>query len=95
MQERARPALETMASDKNPRFRARALWALAAIKNGAQKAIETALGDESENIRALGLRIARRHQLPVEPVVRQLVRDKSALVRRECAVSLHLSLIHI
>ena len=86
---RARPALETMASDDNPRFRARALWALAAIKNGAPKAIEMALGDESENIRALGLRIARRHQLPVEPVVRQLVRDKSALVRRECAVSLH------
>ena len=44
-----------------------------------------ALGDESENIRALGLRIARRHRLPVEPVVRRLVRDKSALVRRECA----------
>ena len=89
MQERARPALETMASDDNPRFRARALWALAAIKNGVPKAIELALGDESENIRALGLRIARRHQLPVEPVMRQLVRDKSALVRRECAVSLH------
>jgi putative membrane-bound dehydrogenase-like protein len=89
MQESARPALETMASDDNPRFRARALWALAAIKNGTSKAIELALGDESENIRALGLRIARRHQLPVEPVVRQLVRDKSALVRRECAVSLH------
>ncbi|MBT5846328.1 MAG: c-type cytochrome, partial [Verrucomicrobiales bacterium] len=89
LQESARPALETMASDDNPRFRARALWALAAIKNGTSKAIELALGDESENIRALGLRIARRHQLPVEPVVRQLVRDKSALVRRECAVSLH------
>ncbi len=89
MQERARSALETMASDDNSRFRARALWALAAIKNGTPKAIELALGDESENIRALGLRIARRHQLPVEPVVRQLVSDKSALVRRECAVSLH------
>jgi len=89
MQERARPALETMVGDDNPRFRARALWALAAIMNGAPKAIEMALGDESENIRALGLRIARRHRLPVEPVVRRLVRDKSALVRRECAVSLH------
>ena len=89
MQERSRAALEMMASDDNPRFRARALWALAAIKNGAPKAIGLALGDESENIRALGLRIARRHQLPVEPVVKQLVRDKSALVRRECVVSLH------
>jgi putative membrane-bound dehydrogenase-like protein len=89
MGNRARSALETMAGDNNPRFRARALWALAAIKDGAPKAIDMALGDESENIRALGLRIARRHQLPVEPVVRQLVCDKSALVRRECAVSLH------
>jgi putative membrane-bound dehydrogenase-like protein len=89
MQERARSALETMAGDDNPRFRARALWALAAIKDGASRAIEMALGDDSENIRALALRIARRHQLPVEPVVRQLVRDKSTLVRRECAVSLH------
>ena len=89
MQEHARPVLETMASDDNPRFRARALWALAAIKNDTSRVIEMALGDESENIRALALRIARRHQLPVEPVVRRLVRDKSSLVRRECAVSLH------
>ena len=89
MQERARPTLEKMATDKNPRFRARALWALAAIKEGTPKAIGTALRDESENIRALALRIARRHQVPLEPLVRRLVHDESALVRRECAVSLH------
>jgi len=89
MQTRSRPALQMMALDKNPRFRARALWSLAAIKEGAPGAIETALHDESENIRALALRIARRHQVPMEPVVRLLVRDESALVRRECAVSLH------
>ena len=86
---RARPALETMASDNNPRLRARALWALAAIKDGAPGSIELALVDESEDVRALSLRIARRHRLPVEPFVRRLVRDESALVRRECAVSLH------
>jgi len=86
---RARPALETMASDNNPRLRARALWALAAIKDGVPGSIEMALVDESEDVRALSLRIARRHRLPVEPFVRRLVRDESALVRRECAVSLH------
>ena len=86
---RARPALETMATDENPRLRARALWALAAIKGGVADAIETALQDDSEDVRALALRIARRHRLPVEPVVRRSVRDESALVRRECAVSLH------
>ncbi len=89
MQEKARPALTKMAGDENPRFRARALWALAAIKDGAQKAIELALQDEDDNLRALALRIARRHGMTVEPLVGQLVNDESALVRRECAVSLH------
>ena len=89
MQERARTALEKMAGDNNPRFRARALWALAAIEDCTSRAIEMALGDESEDIRALALRIVRRHRLPIEPVVRRLIRDEAALVRRECAVSLH------
>jgi len=89
MQEKARPALTKMVADQNPRFRARALWALAAIKDGAQKAIELALKDEDDNLRALALRIARRHAMPIEPLVRRLVTDESALVRRECAVSLH------
>ncbi len=88
-QDRARPALEAMAADPNPRYRARALWMLAAIGNGSAKAIKTALRDGSEDVRVLALRIARRHRLLVEPVVRQLVHDDSALVRRECAVSLH------
>ena len=78
-----------MATNDNPRFRARALWVLAAIKDGAQKAIEMTLQDEDANLRALALRIARRHGLPIEPLVSRMVRDESALVRRECAVSLH------
>jgi len=61
---------------------------LAAIKDGAQKAIEMALKDKGDNLRALALRIARRHGMPIEPLVRRLVSEKSALVRRECAVSL-------
>ena len=89
MKSDARSALQTMVNDSNPRFRARALWVLAAIDDNAHAAIELALGDASDDIRALALRIARRHQLPIEPVVKRLVRDKSALVRRECAVSLH------
>jgi len=89
MKSDARPALQTMLNDSNPRFRARALWVLAAIDDTAHAAIELALGDQSDDIRALALRIARRHRLPIEPVVKRLVRDKSPLVRRECAVSLH------
>ncbi|MEO2023222.1 MAG: HEAT repeat domain-containing protein, partial [Pirellulaceae bacterium] len=89
MQDRARPFLEAMAGDSNPRLRARALWLLAAFKEGTAQAIEMALRDKSADVRALALRITRRHRLPVEPIVRRLVRDDSALVRRECAVSLH------
>ena len=89
MQEKARPALVKMAADKNPRLRARAMWALAAIKDGTQDAIEKAVQDEDDNLRALALRIARRHGIPIEPLVKRLMDDKSALVRRECAVSLH------
>ena len=88
MQTRARAELESMAADPNPRFRARALWVLAAIDDGAARAIKMALRDESEDVRSLALRITRRHRMPVEPVVRRLVHDDSALVRRECAVSL-------
>jgi putative membrane-bound dehydrogenase-like protein len=89
MQSRARPHLEKMAVDSNPRLRARALWLLAAFNEGPAPAIEMALRDRSADVRALALRITRRHRLPVEPIVRRLVRDDSALVRRECAVSLH------
>ena len=84
-----RPALRTLVEDPNPRFRARGLWVLSAIADTPQPAIELALRDESTDIRALALRIARRHQFPVEAVVKRLVHDKSALVRRKCSVSLH------
>lgn len=89
MQDRATAALKALATHENPRFRARALWALAAQKNGAPGAIEQAMADGSADIRGLALRLARRHQLPVEPIAQKLARDASASVRRECAVSLH------
>ena len=89
MQSQARPLLEEMATDLNPRLRARALWLLAAFKDGTEQAVKLALGDCSDDVRALALRITRRHRLPIEPIVKQLVNDDSALVRRECAVSLY------
>ncbi len=85
----AYPALQTLIDDPNPRLRARGLWILAMIAESPQRAIDIAVRDESSDIRALALRIARRLQLGVESVASRLVRDKSALVRRECAVSLH------
>lgn len=85
----ARPALKAIIGDPNPRLRARGLWVLAEIADTPGAAVEIALRDESNDIRALALRIARRHRMPVESVVKRLVNDRSALVRRECAVSLH------
>ena len=85
----ALPELRKMARDPNPYFRARALWLMAEVKGQTQNTIELALKDKQDDIRALALRIARRHELPIEPVVRRLVNDTSALVRRECAISLH------
>jgi len=89
MGSRGRPALEVMAKDRNPRYRARALWLLAEIEGNPQAAIDMAAQDDVDDVRALALRIARRHRVPIEPVVGALVRDPSALVRRECAISLH------
>jgi putative membrane-bound dehydrogenase-like protein len=89
MQAKALPEVTRMARDANPRLRARALWLMAAVDGQLQPTIDLALKDEQDDIRALALRIARRHQLPVIPLIRQLLSDLSALVRRECAVSLH------
>ena len=84
---RALKALEDMAADPNPRFRARALWLLAA--NGkVNRAIELALKDPLDDVRALTLRIARRHNAEILPMVEKMLHDPSALVRRECALSL-------
>ncbi len=91
MQEEASAALESLADDVDPRMRARAMWLLAAIKGNAKPTVQLASTDKSDDSRALALRIARRHRLDPIPLVRQLVRDPSALVRRECALSLRRS----
>ncbi len=88
MQETAREPLGILAADNDPRLRARALWLLAAIKGNASATVQQASRDKSEDVRATALRIARRHQLALVPLVTQLVRDPSSVVRRECALTL-------
>lgn len=84
--ERARPSLEAIWRDPNPRFRARALWLLGALDPAA--AVQTALADADADLRVTGLRLARRRQLDVIPLVARLVNDPSAHVRREAAIAL-------
>lgn len=85
----AEPVLaEMFAKNANPRFRARALWLLSKLPEHAQKYIEQGLADKDSDIRITALRAARELQGNVLPYVKQLSRDPSPQVRRECAIAL-------
>ena len=81
-------AIGNLLLDPNPRFRARGLWLLSSFPGKAREAIGLANFDLDEDIRALSPRIARARGMKVLPVVRRLAGDKSAIVRRECAIAL-------
>ena len=87
-QAKAKPALEELARDANPLFRARALWLLAKIKGNAAKAIEAAIRDKDSDIRVQSLRIARQHRLVSNALLARLAKDSSAHVRREVLVTM-------
>jgi putative membrane-bound dehydrogenase-like protein len=70
------------------RLSARALQLLARIKGSERKHVEAALRDSNPDIRITGLRIARELKMDVVPYVKQLVKDPSPAVRRECALAL-------
>lgn len=87
--EKAEAALRKLFADsKKPQTRARALWLLGKMHDGGEKAIATAIADKDSNIRILGLRLARQLDVDILPIVKQLVNDPSAQVRRECAITL-------
>jgi putative membrane-bound dehydrogenase-like protein len=87
--QKAVPALTKLFKEsENPRLRARALWLLGKNHEGGEKAVATAISDSDANIRILGLRLARQLGVDLIPIVKQLVHDPSAQVRRECAITL-------
>lgn len=89
MQGKAQKDLEKLWAKKNePRQRARALQLLARIKGSEKKYVEAALKDKDSDIRITGLRTARLLKLDVDSYVKQLAKDSSAQVRRECAIAL-------
>ncbi len=86
------PALEKLWNDENanPRMRARAFWVLIKMKNAnAQQYIQQAINNNNPDLRITGLRAARELNGDVVNVVKQLVNDSDAQVRRECAIALH------
>ncbi|MGB0581467.1 MAG: PVC-type heme-binding CxxCH protein [Limisphaerales bacterium] len=87
-QAKAKPALEKLARDKNPRFRARALWLLAMIKGNVPTTIKIASRDRDPNIRLMALRLARQHTALQKSLLTNLVRDRSPQVRREILITL-------
>jgi putative membrane-bound dehydrogenase-like protein len=88
MQGKARGELTKLWNGKDQIMRARALQLLARIKGNEKKQVESALKDKNSDIRIAGLRIARELKLDVIPYVKQLVKDGSPQVRRECAIAL-------
>jgi hypothetical protein len=88
MQTKAEKELLKLWKSDDARMRARALQLLARIKGSEQRYVAEALKDGNADIRIAALRIARGLKLDVIPFVKQLGRDPSAQVRRECAIAL-------
>jgi putative membrane-bound dehydrogenase-like protein len=71
----------------NPRMKARAFWLLAKGKNG-EKYIEMASKDANSDIKMAAIRAARQSKMDIIPLLKKLVSDKDAQVRRECLLAL-------
>ncbi len=84
------PALEKKwSTSDNPRFKARAFWALVRInQNEKSNYIKQAISNENSDIRILGIRAATELGEDLIPIIRQLSMDKNMQVKRECAIAL-------
>ena len=86
------PVLEKLWIDASadPRMRARAFWVLVKMKKAnVQQYTQQAIKNDNPDLRITGLRAARELNADVIGVVKQLVNDPDAQVRRECAIALH------
>lgn len=85
---KAESALGKVWKGKDQRMRARALHLLARVPGKESKYIAQAIKDSDSDIRITALRIAREERMDLIPLVKDLVSDSSAAVRRECAIAL-------
>ncbi len=84
----AETELRDLYNSSNLRFRARALWLLAQLRNGASY-LEAAYTDNSEDIRIAALRIARAYDAPeLMNMLTRAAYDPSIQVKREAAIAL-------
>lgn len=89
MQAKAKSELEKLWKSNDQDVRARAWNLLARIKGSEQQYVDAAAADKNEAIRALALRYTRAEKRETLPVIKKLMNDPSAQVRRECALSLY------
>jgi len=87
MKSSATSELSKLASDANPRMRARALWVLSKVGD-AKQVVQQATKDSDADVRITGVRIARQAKMATKEFVPQLLGDKSIMVLRELAVAL-------
>jgi putative membrane-bound dehydrogenase-like protein len=83
-----RSDLKKLATDENPRFRARAVWALGKLTSVGKGAVRMAFEDPHAQVRAMGIRLARQLELPSAEFAAGVVDDESPHVRRELAIAL-------
>lgn len=72
----------------NPRFRARAFWLLTKLPGKGAEYVNKALNDKDEDIRIAAFKAARELKMDVIPLVKQVVNDPSAQIRREALIAL-------
>lgn len=89
MGQKALGPLRKLAVDPNPRLQARAIWLMGKISSDAGSIVNDAVSSKNEDIRIVGLRLARQlKNVDTLDVVAKLVNDPSRQVLRECAIAL-------
>lgn len=91
MGKEAESDLQKLANSDNPVFRARALWLLSKIDGRGSSTVKQAIADKDENIRIVGVRMARQLGMKVDEYAAAVVKDPSPAVRRELAIALRQS----
>jgi len=82
----AEEALNQLWQDKNPVYRARALWLLVQIN--PENYVVKALDDDDPNLRITGIRAARQMGLDIVTLVKDNIDDPAPEVQRELAIAL-------
>ncbi len=80
--------VKKLLDSENPYVQARAVWVLARLGAKGITVVESLLTHKNPDIRITAYRALRQAKTDIMPYARQLVKDPSAAVRREVAVSL-------